>query len=304
MQNNLSFGEVKDSSVINVTYYDVQNSIFKPSRTDRERVSLYRCECPEKCDAYKNKMCKMLGGLFGESCPHGNKQTITGYTRNSSQCGKLIKEYKDRYKDQCYALSQIKHTCKCTDFIYLTLPWLDQDDLPRRSIDYNGNPRKDYDYEKTIGIEIHDKVKHKNCVKIENFTPEFIKRLIDFRPQAYFGGTLTRYYDEYLPQFCYDIKKYFPNLYEQTKLIQPEIEDLANKISFIGKRAKVCTLNPGKVKVEIYPMNWDGEKLTGVANKFSFISDLKDAQVVIYPTKYSIVEIIDNDTVKDDTEFV
>ena len=285
--------------VINVTYYDVQTSIFKPSRTDRERVTVYSCSNCENCQAYKNKTCIMLNGLYGHRCQYGRRVLTEGYTRAARKCGELIREYKRQYEKECYALKDVRHIEQCGDYIFLNLPWLDCKDKWR----YSG--ADDWDYTQSIGIEIKDKVYFNDMVKVEHFTPEFIRRLIDFRPQAIMGGTITKYYDEHIPQFCYDLRKYFKDIYEATLKIKPEIEELANKVSCVGKKAKLKTLNPGQIKIGSHLAMWDGEKIIANDDILMVIgSDLDNSQVIIIPTENTNVTIADDDTVTDSTEFI
>lgn len=284
--------------IINVTYFDPTTSILAASRTDREYVNIYDCNNHVNCQAYKNKTCILLNGLGGHVCPYGSKRKIIGYTKIAKTCGKLSREYKVNYKDQCYALSYIKHLEKCGDYIYLNLPWLDCNDIYRSSTDPN------WDYLKSINTEIKEKVEFKDFVKVEYFTPEFIRRLIDFRPQAIMGGTINDYYDKRIPQFCYDLRKYFTDLYNETLKIKPEIEELANKVSFIGKSAKLKTLNPGKIKIGSNIFDWDGEKIVSTANELNMWGHLEDAIVTIYPTDNSIVHITDDNTINEHTVFV
>ena len=286
--------------VINVTYYDLLNSFFKPGKSDRERVTVYTCTNCENCQAYKNKTCIMLNGLWGHRCQYGRKNVTEGYTRAARKCGQLIRDTRDMYKDQCYALKEVKHIEQCGDYIFLNLPWLDCNDKYRSQIS-----DENYEYTKTIGPEIKEKVEFGDMVKVEDFTPEFIRKLIDFRPQAIFGGTITKYYEEQIPQFCYDLRKYFKELYEATLKLKPEIEELANKITHVGKKAKLKTLNPGEVKVGSNYAMWDGEKLVANSNVLTIISsDFDDAQVIIIPTDNTVVTIFDDNTVTDSTEFV
>ena len=285
-------------NVINVTYYDLNSSFFKPSRTDRERVTIYTCTNCENCRAYKNKTCIMLNGLWGHRCSYGRRNTTEGYTKAASKCGQLIRETKTQYKEKCYALSEIKHLEFCGDYVFLNLPWLNCPDKYRSSLN------DDYEYTKTIRAEITEKVELDDMVKVKHFTPEFICRLIDFRPQAMFGGTIEDYYDKHIPQFCYDLKKYFKDIYDATLKIKPEIEELANKISHVGKKAKIMTLKPGKIQIGSKIVDWDGKKIIANTSLLTFSSDLDNAELIIKPTNNTVVKIIDNDTVTDFTEFV
>ena len=149
-----------------------------------------------------------------------------------------------------------------------------------------------------------EKIVEKDLVKDDDFNLELLERLVDFRPMAYFGGEITAYTQEMLPQFLYGLRKYFPDWYRKLKEKRPEVEDLANQVTFKGKLAKLLTLSPGKVKVNNMIFDWDGEKIETTASKAHMWGRLEDAKVIIYPTKNSVVEIVDDETVNDNTEFV
>ena len=286
--------------VINVTYYDPAHSIFKGTSKDREYVKIFYCDRKDECTAYQHGTCVLLNGLWGHGCPNGRVQKIEGYTKYASKYGDLLYKYKTQYKDQCYALELIKHVECLGNYWYLNLPWLDCTHNARFKFD----DEKAREYQCSMTNYFKERIVDENLVKAEDFTVEFITRLLDFRPTSYMAGVITDYADKKLPQFCYDLRKYYPSIYEEVKAVRPDIEGLANQVTFKGKRAKLLTLNPGKVKVNTMTFDWDGKQIITTADKAHMWGNLKDACVTIVPTENSVVEIIDDNTVNDDTEFV
>lgn len=269
---------------INLTYYNpLGPTLFKANRSDRERVNLYSCCNSENCDAYKNGKCVMLRGLWpNHACPYGKKQTQTGYTKAARKCSQLVKEYKDKYGDVAYALSTLNHVCRIGDYIYLNLPYL---------VNYR-NPIR----EKDFFID-------EDVIRAEDFTPEFIVELIKYRPRALFdSATIKDYAIKHVPAFCLQLYKYFPDLYEEVKILHPEIEDIVKNFDYKGKKAKVKTLLPGKVKLSNYLMEWDGENIV-TKGSIAFAFALKDEDVIIKPNEDTYVEIVDNETVTENTVF-
>lgn len=292
------------SELINVTYYDLNNTLFKPGKSDREYVTVYTCKCQDKCDAYKNGKCVLLNFVgFGQhNCPHGNKNKIFGYTKSARHCGDLIRQYKVNHKDKCYALKEIKHVQKLSDYWYLNLPWLDCKHYITWKIN---DPKEIKDYQSSMSDFFEKNVVNTDLVHDDNFTVEFLNRLLDFKPISYFNNQLwVEFRNKYLPQFFYDLRKYYPEKYNEIKNIRPEVETYANQVTFKGKYAKLLTLNPGKVKVNTNILDWDGEKIISTSNVLSMWGKLNDAKVIIYPTENSVVEIFDDNTVNDNTEFV
>lgn len=284
--------------VINVEYYDVKNSWLKPHKDAKEKVIIYTCNNSKNCQAYTNNTCIMLNGLYGHKCKYGKEHAVEGYPRKSKNCGKLIQEYKTKYKKESRVLKGVHQLERCGDYIFLNLPFLNNEDIWR---DPNTT---DYEYTKTIGPEIKEKIKFGDLIHTKHFTPEFICRLIDFRPQSN-GFTLKDYYEWYIPHFCYELQSYFRDIYEETKKIKPEIENLVKKVLVVHKYAKIKTLNPGKVKMGSSKVYWDGEKIITDSDILSIQSSWYDGmQVMIIPTDNTIVEVIDENTVTNETEFV
>lgn len=266
---------------INLTYYNPCNSLFKASRSDRERVTLYTCCNKDNCDAYKRNKCVMLNGLYGKHCPYGQKRTETGFTKAAMNCGKLIANYKKKYGEVEYSKKDLQFICNIGDYVFLNLNHLTN----------YVNSIRDKDF--FVG---------EYMVKKSDFTPEFVVELIKYRPLALFGGVIPSYEKEDVPRFCTQLKRYMPEMYEQVKAIYPEIDKYIENIDYIGKFAKVKTLLPGNVKVSIYQCKWDGKVIRGTCKGLG-IHDLKDAEVIIIPNDDTYVKIVNNATVTDETEF-
>lgn len=76
-----------------------------------------------------------------------------------------------------------------------------------------------------------------------------------------FGGEIESYQKKAVPQFCYQLKRNIPDLYQQVVEIYPEIQNLIENINYVGKKAKVKTLLPGKVKLSSDILDWNGDML-------------------------------------------
>lgn len=266
---------------INFTYFNPCHSIFKTSRNDRERVTVYMCCNKDNCDAYKRGKCLMLNGLWSHTCPYGKIERREGYTKAARNCGELIRKYKNQYGDVSYALKELRFVCNIGDYVFLNLPHL---------VNYD-NPIRDRSF--FIG---------EDTIKKENFTPEFVDELIRYVPRDFFGNPIKRYREENVPQFCSQLKRYMPDMYEAAKAICPAIENLVANIDYVGKYAKVTTLLPGKVQIGTNIVDWDGKFIKGNGN-MNILWELKDGEeIVIIPKDNTYVKIYDNATVTEDTE--
>lgn len=270
---------------INLTYYNPNNSIFKAGKSDRERYSLYSCCNTENCDAYKNGKCLMLNGLWGQRCPYGQKHAEEGYTKASRKCGNLIRKIKEQYNDVSYALKPLEYPCYIGDYVYLSLPYLSN-------------------YENSIrpkGFFFSDGLIHK-----DNFTSEFVAELIKYKPRALMGGVISEYQAKYLPAFVRHFRQRMPEKYAEVRAIYPEIDEIGTltNMNFVGKRAMVKTLLPCKVGLcgHVHVAEWDGIVIKTKGRELGWRLS-GDEVVIINPTDNTFVEVMDNNSVTEDTIF-
>ncbi len=256
--------------------------MFEAGKSDRERVTLYTCNNAENCDAHKRNKCVMLNGLYFHSCPYGQIKSEEGYTKAARRCGDLIRKRKEEYVNVAYSKNDLKFICYIGDYVYLPLPHL---------INYV-NPIRDSKFFKGNG----------DLIRREDFTPEFIIELLKFKPRAMFGGEISSYQKEEIPKFCTQLKRYMPDMFEKVKRIYPEIEDRIKNIDYRDKYAKIITLLPGKVKLSTDIVEWDGTVIRAEGKQISFWR-LSKEPVIITPNENTYVQIVDNATVTDDTEF-
>lgn len=273
----------KEYEPINFTYYNPKESIFKAGRHEREKYTVYSCCNKENCDAYKCGMCLMLNwSAYGfHKCPYGKLHTNVGLTKAAKCCGDMISMAREQYKDVEYALKGLRHVCRIGDYVYLNLPHL-----------YNYiNPIRQRDF------FVDD-----DTIKSEDFTPEFIVELIKFRPCALMGGEIRSYQKLSVPEFCDQLKRHMPEMFQEVKKIYPEIEGFVEDIDYRGKDAKVKTLLPGTVKLGSNIAQWDGEVIRMQGNQLMFCH-LNNEEVVIIPNDSTCVTVANNKTVTNETEF-
>lgn len=276
---------MKDYEIINIQYYDPRqpNIFVKSTRGDREFVKYYFCNNKENCDLYKNKSCVLKTGLWGGNCPYGKISQTDGFTKAARKCGDLIKKAKETHPDKLYAVNQPKRIGFVGDYVYTGLPFIYDSRTPFRQKD------SDFWYNKEL-------------ISVKYFTPKTIVELIKYEPYPWFGcKPIEDYKNKYLPEFCFQLKKYMPDIYNQVKDIYPEIENIAD-ISFVGKKAKLHTLLPGEVILGFDTFYWDGKRLVLTKPKYSRPYKI-NGNLYIEPDN-EVVEICDDNTVDENTEFV
>lgn len=273
---------MNEYELINLTYYNPKEAIlFKAGKSDRERVTLYWCCNKDNCEAYKNNTCIQCNGLFGMSCPYGKKDVKEGYTKAAKKCGELVSLYKKEHENILYKLEYISRICKIGDYVYLNLPHL------------NNMVNPIYNKE----MFFNDKL-----IKKEYFTPEFIIKLLEYNPRALIGGVIHSYQDKDIPLFSWQLKRYMFDEYNKVLSKYSRIENLARSVSFVGKKAKVKTLDKGLVKIGIYIFDWDGEYLRGKGKDLDY-SLQNNEEILIKPNDDTYVKVYDDNTVTESTVF-
>ena len=134
-------------------------------------------------------------------------------------------------------------------------------------------------------------------------TAEFVVELVNFRPMALMGGEISDYKKKYVPEFVRQVKIGFPEKYEEALRIQPSVAELAEKVEYKGKKAKLSSLKPGRVKVGIYEVEWDGVRLYGKAREFG-VNVEGDLEIRFGEgeSEKTVVTIVDEGTVGEETE--
>lgn len=264
--------------IIEAHIYDPVNFIFKRPANERASFIYKTCTNFENCDAYKNGKC-VLNNTFSYYCPYGKVHKEEGYTKKARNYYTWINKKKEQYKEEI--ANSIKNaekgTVKIGDYIYL------------------GRLEHLHNYVNSIDEELE--IKNKYFLPIKNFTIENIKKLLNFQPCALMGGIITSYQEKNIPQFIIDLKFNFPNIWDELVKQNPKLSSQVENIDYIGKKAYVKTLAPGKVKFSIYEIEWNGEVLYSKDGRDIGMFEFQNCLVEITPTDKTAVEIADNNTV-------
>lgn len=265
---------------INFTYFNPINAIFKEGRNQKASYRVYSCCNKDNCQAYSSDKCVLLNHalFYWDPCPYGKVREVEGFTRKARKFSSFLSEAKDKYKEISYKLSGLNYPAIIGDKVYIPLPFLDN----------YVNPIK----------EIKDKFVDKDM-----FTADFVIMLADFRPQALMGGVIKQYQDKDVPEFLLKLKRHFPELYQEVAEKRPDLAAVVGSISYVGKKAKVKTLLPGKVKLGTRTVSWDGNVIVSKGSELLLLFSLKNERVEICPEDSTYVEVVDDATVTEVTEF-
>ena len=292
--SNFPWREPKNTKIVSWSYYS-GDSIFKGA-SKREEVNYVVCSCADKCEAYKLGKCASKG-VLGGWCPYGDYKTETGYTQRASKWGDLRRTWEKNHADSHIFLKPLDFLCRVGEYhVHIGLPWLeDSFDIFCKARGFE--PFEDY--RSTASY---------TTIPIELFTKDLVISLLKYNPNTWFGDSLRKDYEKKLPEWCIRFQKSFPELYEEVVKDYPKIEEYISKIDYKGKKAYLETLLPGQVKVNGTVCVWNGKILTSTADQFGYgilKKDLdKDCTITIYVTEKSTCEIVDNNTVSENTKFI
>lgn len=253
------------------------------------------CSQASDCSFYSNGTCLMVRSMRSTGCRFGSLQQYKGYTRKA----KKYYEFKDQWTNhEMYEKlkSPKKRLGLINGLVYFLYPYVH--------------------FVKTEGgdIKLADPLLISGgpyVIPYRDFTPELIHRIVTFRPQAVMGGTIETYQKETVPLFLAHLLEVLPVRYREFVNSYPQYN---TKVTYIGRRAKLLTLNPSVVeyKTSRYPefneeWYWDGEYLTLQKGKPANVKVIRDYELVemkIKPTENAVVMVTDDSQVSSSTAFV
>lgn len=277
MDKDLNFETENPDQIIWFGYFDPHNSIFKTKQQDRASYSIILCSNFKSCNAYKVGQCTLK--TYCAYCPYGKLKRKIGPTKRAKSSYAFIREAKEKYEKMPFVknLEGLTHLCQIGDYVYIPLNFLDNYVNPIQG---------------DLGI-------NKSFIKLENFTIDTINKLYNYHPLALFGGEIKSYQEEEIPSFIIDLKKEFPLLFTECVKIIPDFKKYVEEVNFIGRKAYVKSLLPGKVRLSISNKtlyDWDGEKI--ICDDKVLLNCNDEEKVYIFPTDKTKVIIQDNNTVK------
>lgn len=264
-------------------YFD-GNSLFSKV-PQREVLTKVYAKNEKAEEILKDKQVACLTSSINNSDPYFYKVSEEGFTRRAKNYGKLVRPYEEEFPELKNNLSSIKHNLKkYGDYVYIRLSFLDN----------LRNPFKADNFFETY-----------NFIKLENFTVTNILKLLDFHPQAMFGGEISDYQEKEIPMFLHELKVEFPEIYQQLLQCSSKVKKFNDSITYIDKTAYLATLSPGQVELRLGFIDsqifyWDGKVLSNKITAY----DKSQIEQIIKPSIDTTVKIKDNSTVNSNTKFV
>lgn len=287
----------EEEKLISLFIFDPKKSMFKWPANERSKLTAIYCKNSQNCDLYKAGTCVKRNTFGLNRCEYGRVHTEEGLTSRAKNYNKWIREKKELYGDVGQLNSTIKKIAVVGDWIY----------LPYVHINMN----KDVPF----GVHSSFMVSGSEMIHKSDFNVKNIKRIVEFRPQAIFGGEIKTYQSEVVPKFLSHLNELFPDLYEELFGSHPELVEKyrPEKISYIGRQAYLMTLNSPfefSTKHDKYPVSWywDGELLHTKSDNaydkiWGNIKEFEEVNISLKPNKETVIEVQNDDWVNENTKF-
>ncbi len=182
---------------------------IKPLRKSKRCYAL-QYFCDVDCPLRKRNQC--INAAFLGRCVYGKVTRTDGWTPRAKKYNLFLKEWRQKEKENPISQPKESRVTFIGDYVWLPYSFMNNVDGLRQGIIFKA-------YSGFMGTGI-------NFMLQEHFTPETIVKLVEFRPQAVFGGTITSYFDEIVPRFLADLWDVAPALYDDALALKPEIEEI------------------------------------------------------------------------------
>lgn len=298
IQSGLIIKNMNNKTIISVVIWSPQDKqlFFTPTLQDKGKCTIYYCEKADTCELLKRGQC-INNSVFSCRCPYGSVNTEYGFNKKSKQCHPWIEQMKKEYGQY----NRIKGSppdklAVVGEFVY----------IPYAHMTMNT----------ALPIEQHSSLflSGTSFIRIEQFTIETIKSIVDFRPYALMGGEITQYQLETIPKFLVHLMEEFYFLYKEFITKYPEYITKYKLVdrSYIGRTALLKTTNPYNISIGKDKFSWNGTCLTSIEYNTLWIDvknsngskAIKEISVNIVPADDAVIEIENNGQVNDNTVFV
>lgn len=251
------------------------------SRYSRLREEIVYCDYADECSLYREGKCLKITCAFASLCPFGEIERIDGGTKRSKSFQRIRENAK---ADECYGkLKRAYNT-----YFAVAGEWVIVGGMSVY-LDYSDEFRV-----KDPGLSGGNYV----AIPKSDFTIDIIKKIYNMRPVALMGGPLKHFREDQLPFFFLQMRKVWPEKYEEFAEVVPEVRNL--NPNYVGKWARLSTINRD------LPVNgfvFDGDFLVGEYNSVFLPFGARSAFIRIPITDELKVEITNNNQVTEETIF-
>ena len=186
--------------------------VIRPYQKNKRCYALqYSCDVAD-CPLLAKNQCINVG-MF-DRCVYGRVNRVNGWTPRAKKYSSFLKKWQQKVKDNPISEPKGKKVTFIGDYVWLPYSFMNHLDGKKQGIIFG----------RYSGAFLTGGV---GFMLREHFTPEMIVKLVEFRPQALFGGTITSYFDEIVPRFLNDLRETALTLFNDALMLKPEIEGIA-----------------------------------------------------------------------------
>lgn len=283
--------------VIDVKLYGGKG-IFGGKETPLE-AQIISCEKHDVCSLFKNGQCRALRGSKGR-CEHGKGSVVRGYTSRASKYSEFKSIWNNHEK-----YNALKETFSYFDIIDGVLS-IHTDMILSKKQDHQLSSWEKYadGYSFTTCWKNDRENTYKNGFKInvDELTINHLHVIYNLKPRALFDdGEIPSYKKEFLRDFTVFLKENLPKIYAEY-----DEKHGFPKVSYIGKKALLSTINHGEIFVGKHKATWDGTNIIVKDDKpiWAMFKDVDEVTTIVKPSKDFTIDITNNNQVNDKTVFV
>ena len=273
--------------VVHFHVYNPRQSLFEMGANDRAQSFFVWCSLEEPCPVQARGQCVHRNTWFGSGCPYGTRGGSEGPTKRAATLSAWIKRQTDLAGENPPSLSVAASVmARIGEYVWLPYP---QMDFARDTT--------------TLKIQIFG---GRKFLRVDEFTPEVVRNICEWRPRAIFGGEIKTYQTESVPTFVRHFREAMPDLFARTLAIYPRLGEILGGTSDIGRNAVLGTLAPNVgVFVDIHGSHWtwDGEWLASTDSHTFGVLVNKFSEVRIKPDLDCEVKVTDQGQVTGATVF-
>ena len=263
-----------------------RKSLFGNKKNDKAEIQVIRCNNSENCDLFKRGQCSLRAAFGSSRCSYGKYSREVGFTKRARKFYDWMRTKEKEYEGVPHLDSHSEKLAFVGDYVFL--PYAHMTMCKDAHFEANANLGSN-------GIAFMPK---------EDFTIENIMTLINFRPQAFFGGTIQDYQNKVIPKFVWHLKEVVPEMFDELKELSERVREIEAKYTSVGRKAMLRTVVPNVgVFTDIHGGNWvwDGKWLTSTNSHASFMLVSDFSEIKVKPNGDHKVKITDNAQVDENT---
>lgn len=272
---------------INVNLYGGK-SLFSKDKEIPLEAEIVSCDMCDKCSLYKQGYCIKITSHNTGYCKFGTKERIKGYTSRANKYYDFKNKYKNDEKYKSLKAPNEINVFTVDNWYYIDLIYVTMEE------------------NKVIQKSVNTFSNDGFWIEKDKLTIDLLHKLLSFKPEAMFGGTITYYKEEIVPEFLLQLMKVDNELYNKLINKYKEYDMISN---YVGKEAYINSLKEGTEITDITDKYckfiYDGKYLTCKDyTEMCFIPFNEDTiELRIKVPDDMICKIIDNSQVDKNTEF-